>query len=214
MCLTLFRNPVTLTCGHSLCTLCKDGLRVYEKTKEGAAAIPAFAGIRKSYSGLSPTYSDPPRPAVAAVQPTFEFFVTCPSCRGKAQATGLTVSIQLRASIGALFPAIIKAREVVDELTKANHAAAVHLMTATMALHQTRGQLQTAAAMHAAAVQRGKAEYAAVEQATQGEAAATADEAARSAASAYATAKLAAASAELKALEDGDGSRKRKRDGE
>lgn len=87
VCLTLFEEPVTLQCGHSLCLECKDGL---EEEKEDEF-------------DSEETY----------------FAVTCPSCRRESKCDDLSVSVQLRASIGALFPELVQARATVKRLTEA-----------------------------------------------------------------------------------------------
>lgn len=118
ICLTLFDEPVTLQCGHSLCAACKDGL-VQRKTRVLAPSVnewranPSFPLGSPHYHTFR-TYVE-----IAPAKTEAYTAVSCPSCRKESRCDALCTSVQLRASIGALFPELVQARTTVKRLTKA-----------------------------------------------------------------------------------------------
>ena len=193
VCLTLFDEPVTLLCGHSLCTACKDGL-VQAKTRVLAPAVWEWRA-HPSYPAGS-LYYETYRTRVQASPATAEAYsaVTCPSCRRESRCDALGTSVQLRASIGALFPEQVQARATVKRLTAALQAARTS-EGERRAAHAPKAEEKAAAIKAAAAAEQRKAKAIAAEA---NEAERLAKAAARAA---EAKAELGAAQEALDALE-------------
>ena len=122
VCLSLMDEPVTLQCGHSLCTICKNGL-VQQKTRElapgvyGWRAHPCFPIGSSSYEIFRT------RELLSPAKQEAYSAVTCPVCRRESRSDALATSVQLRSSIGALFPEMVQARAEVKRLSAAMDAA-------------------------------------------------------------------------------------------
>ncbi len=161
MCLTLFDEPVTLRCGHSLCTACKDNL-VQSKTREVAPAVrqwqahPAYPKDHAYYKVYRTRVEA--TPAVILTYST----VLCPSCRAESACDLLATSVQLRASIGALFPEQVQARATVKRLTSALEAVRAN-EAVRLAAHLPRVEEKAAALKAAAAAEQRKAKAIAAE---------------------------------------------------
>ena len=211
VCLSLMDEPVTLQCGHSLCTICKNGL-VQQKTRElapgvyGWRAHPCFPIGSSSYEIFRT------RELLSPAKQEAYSAVTCPTCRKESRSDALATSVQLRSSIGALFPEMVQARAAVKRLTAAMEAAC-DSERERKAVHAPKLAEKAAATAAAAAAEQRKAKAIAAE----------ANEAERvskaSAKAAEAKAALGAAQEALSALEKaqagdgggGGGGKKRKR---
>ena len=141
---------MTLSCGHSLCEKCKAGLVKSEQYE----ISPAVKGWKSH-----PSY--PPGSAYYETYRTWETLVDaktgtrnavrCPTCRSTGPSDALCVSVQLRASIGALFPAIVAARTAVKRLTAASSAAGGQLEVHSLKLAPARQERIAASAAYDAA---------------------------------------------------------------
>jgi hypothetical protein len=153
VCLTLFDEPVTLQCGHSLCAACKNGL-VVPKTRELAPAVhewradPLFPVGSFRYEKYRTSVQTAPAKTEAYSA------VSCPSCRKESRCDALCTSVQLRASIGALFPELVQARTTVKRLETALQAARVGEFLSRMAHTPMLAEKAAAIAAANAAEQR------------------------------------------------------------
>ena len=78
----------------------------------------------------------------------------CPSCRAVSPSDALSVSVQLRASIGALFPAIVSARATVKRLASSCAAATEQQAAHALKLAPAKAERLAAAADLEAAKKR------------------------------------------------------------
>jgi hypothetical protein len=160
VCLTLFDEPVTLQCGHSLCAACKDDLEE-PKTREVDAV---WEWRANQYCPVGTPNYEKFRKYVQVTPARTEAYsgVTCPSCRAESPSDALATSVQLRASIGALFPEHVQARATVKRLTAALQAARASEI-ALQASHLETKEEKTAAGIAAAAAEQRRAKAVAAE---------------------------------------------------
>jgi len=184
VCLSLFDEPTTLSCGHSLCNGCLARLTVARPYE----LKPAVTSMQ--HPGTAFAYLSTVSPAIMGSR----YVARCPSCRTEGPTDGLRVSVQLRASIGALFPALVGARDAVKRLTSAAGAARAAEVV-------QRGKLAPATAERRAADAAFKAAEARRARAAAAEAREAERDARLTAKSAAAAKDLAAAQAALAKLE-------------